>query len=40
MALSVPLGAVLVSIVIHSLWGGNPVAVKLYLVARRRRTAD
>ena len=33
MALSVPLGAVLVSIVIHSLWGGNPVAVKLSLVA-------
>jgi len=33
MALSVPLGAVLVSIVIHSLWGGNPVAVKFSLVA-------
>ena len=33
MALSVPLGAVLVSIVIHSLWGGNPVAVKLSLIA-------
>ena len=33
MALSVPLGAVLVSIVIHSLWGGNPVAVKFSLLA-------
>ena len=33
MALAVPLGAVLVSIVIHSLWGGNPVAVKFSLVA-------
>ena len=33
MALSVPLGAVLVSIVIHSLWGGNPVAVKYSLIA-------
>ena len=33
MALSVPLGAVLVSIVIHSLWGGNPVAVKFSLIA-------
>ena len=33
MALSVPLGAVLVSIAIHSLWGGNPVAVKFSLVA-------
>ena len=33
MALSIPLGAVLVSIVIHSLWGGNPVAVKFSLVA-------
>ncbi len=33
MALAVPLGAVLVSIVIHSLWGGNPVAVKLSLAA-------
>ena len=33
MALSVPVGAVLVSIVIHSLWGGNPVAVKFSLVA-------
>ena len=33
MALAVPLGAILVSIVIHSLWGGNPVAVKFSLVA-------
>ena len=33
MALSVPLGAVLVSLVIHSLWGGNPVAVKFSLIA-------
>ena len=33
MALSVPLGAVLVSIVVHSLWGGNPVAVKFSLLA-------
>ena len=33
MALSIPLRAVLVSIVIHSLWGGNPVAVKFSLVA-------
>lgn len=33
MALSIPLGVVLVSIVIHSLWGGNPVAVKFSLVA-------
>ena len=33
MALAVPLGAVLVSIVIHSLWGGNPVAVKFSLAA-------
>ena len=33
MALSVPLGAVLVSIAIHSLWGGNPVAVKFSLEA-------
>ena len=33
MALSVPLGAVLVSIVVHSLWGGNPVAVKVSLAA-------
>ena len=33
MALSVPLGAVLVSIAIHSLWGGNPVAVKFSLLA-------
>ena len=33
MALSVPLGAVLVSVVIHSLWGGNPVAVKFSLLA-------
>ena len=33
MALAVPLGAVLVSIVIHSLWGGNPVAVKFSLLA-------
>ena len=33
MALSVPLGAVLVSIGIHSLWGGNPVAVKFSLLA-------
>ena len=33
MALSVPLGAVLVSIGIHSLWGGNPVAVKFSLEA-------
>ena len=33
MALSVPLGAVIVSIVIHSLWGGNPVAVKFSLLA-------
>ena len=33
MALSVPLGAVLVSIFIHSLWGGNPVAVKFSLLA-------
>ncbi len=33
MALSVPLGAVLVSIIIHSLWGGNPVAVKFSLLA-------
>ena len=33
MALAVPLGAVLVSLVIHSLWGGNPVAVKFSLVA-------
>ena len=33
MALSIPLGAVLVSLVIHSLWGGNPVAVKFSLIA-------
>ena len=33
MALSIPLRAVLVSIVIHSLWGGNPVAVKFSLIA-------
>ena len=33
MALAVPLGAVLVSVFIHSLWGGNPVAVKFSLVA-------
>ena len=33
MALSVPLGAVLVSVAIHSLWGGNPVAVKFSLIA-------
>ena len=33
MALSVPLGAVFVSIAIHSLWGGNPVAVKFSLEA-------
>ena len=33
MALSVPLGAVLVSLVVHSLWGGNPVAVKFSLLA-------
>ena len=33
MALSIPLRAVLISIVIHSLWGGNPVAVKFSLVA-------
>ena len=33
MALSVPLGAVLVSVAIHSLWGGNPVAVKFSLEA-------
>ena len=33
MALSVPVGAVIVSIVIHSLWGGNPVAVKFSLIA-------
>ena len=33
MALSVPLGAVLVSIAIHALWGGNPVAVKFSLEA-------
>ena len=33
MAISVPLGAVLVSLVIHSLWGGNPVAVKFSLLA-------
>ena len=33
MALSVPLGAVAVSLVIHSLWGGNPVAVKFSLLA-------
>ena len=33
MALSVPLGAVLVSLAIHSLWGGNPVAVKFSLIA-------
>ena len=33
MALSIPLGAILVSIVIHSLWGGNAVAVKFSLVA-------
>ena len=33
MALSVPLGAVVVSIAIHSLWGGNPVAVKFSLEA-------
>ena len=33
MALAVPLGAVLVSLAIHSLWGGNPVAVKLSLIA-------
>ena len=33
MALSVPLGAVLVSLAVHSLWGGNPVAVKLSLEA-------
>lgn len=33
MALSVPLGAVLVSIAIHSLWGVNPVAVKFSLEA-------
>ena len=33
MALSIPLGAVLVSVVIHSLWGGNPVAVKFSLLA-------
>ena len=33
MALSVPLRAVLVSIAIHSLWGGNPVAVKFSLEA-------
>ena len=33
MALSIPLGAVLVSVVIHSLWGGNSVAVKFSLVA-------
>ena len=33
MALSVPLGAVLVSIAIHTLWGGNPIAVKFSLEA-------
>ena len=33
MALSVPLGAVLVSLAVHSLWGGNPVAVKFSLEA-------
>ena len=33
MTFAVPLGAVLVSVVIHSLWGGNPVAVKLSLIA-------
>ena len=33
MALAIPLGAVLVSLTIHSLWGGNPVAVKFSLVA-------
>ena len=33
MALAVPLGAVLVSIVVHSLWGGNAVAVKFSLAA-------
>ncbi|SVC92784.1 uncharacterized protein METZ01_LOCUS345638, partial [marine metagenome] len=27
-----PLQAVLVSIVLHSLWGGNPVAVKFGLL--------
>ena len=31
MSLAVPLQAILVSIVIHSLWGGNPVAVKFGL---------
>ena len=33
MALAIPLGAVLVSLTIHSLWGGNPVAVKFSLIA-------
>ena len=33
MRLSIPLGAVLVSLAIHSLWGGNPVAVKVSLAA-------
>ncbi len=33
MYLAVPLQAIVVSIVIHSLWGGNPVAVKFGLIA-------
>ena len=33
MALAVPLRAILISIVIHSLWGGNPIAVKFGLIA-------
>ena len=33
MTLAVPLRAILISIVIHSLWGGNPIAVKFGLIA-------
>jgi drug/metabolite transporter (DMT)-like permease len=33
MALAVPLQAILIAVTVHSLWGGNPVAVKFGLLA-------
>ncbi len=29
----IPLNAILVAVVLHTLWGGNPVAIKLGLLA-------